>query len=214
MTSLRSTSLSGQSPVTLVLPVKELVLAKTRVGLPGPDRAELALHLFRHTLNQVYRSPLVGQIVLVTRDPRVIEIAGPFDVAVAPEPEASDLNLAAERGHDHAHSLLPEAGVAVMVSDLPYLITSDVTAYLDEFLAQGEPMYVADHLGTGTTTVVQPASRRLPYRFGPDSAERHRRAGYRPTRGNLLSLRTDLDTPEDLTFLQERDRAAERVTHF
>jgi 2-phospho-L-lactate guanylyltransferase len=188
----------SRQPVTLVLPVKELASAKTRLTLPQRERSAIALRLFDHTLSVAPECKLVGRVLVVTKDPQVVQIANSVGVSTIAEPQRSDLNIASELGRQHARQIAPQAGVAVMVSDLPGLTTGDLTGALQEFLAGGVPMFVADRAGTGTTLVVHPARVCPPYRFGPNSARCHLAAGYRPALDALRGLREDLDTVQDL----------------
>lgn len=61
--------------------------------------------------------------------------------------------------------------------------------------------FVADHAGDGTALLIRDSTIVEPTRFGPESAERHRRAGATeldPGRRRWVRLRTDVDTIADL----------------
>ena len=60
---------------------------------------------------------------------------------------------------------------------------------------------MADHAGDGTALLIRDSTIVEPTRFGPESAERHRRAGATeldPGRRRWVRLRTDVDTIADL----------------
>ncbi|MCA1825084.1 MAG: hypothetical protein LC640_12700, partial [Frankia sp.] len=57
----------------VVMPVKELAVAKTRLtGAPG-DRAELALAMAADVASAAVACPLVTAVVVVTNDPRAAD---------------------------------------------------------------------------------------------------------------------------------------------
>ncbi|MDR7254202.1 2-phospho-L-lactate guanylyltransferase (CobY/MobA/RfbA family) [Nocardioides sp. BE266] len=91
--------------------------------------------------------------------------------------------------------------MAILVADLPDLTLGDLDSVISEHADVGEPIFVADHLGSGTTCLVHGA-RRPGLAFGPDSARLHRRLGYVAALRPLRGLRLDLDTPDDLGALR------------
>lgn len=204
-------------PVDLVLPVKELHRAKSRLApstatLPGSadDRArahrDLAQALVRDTLAAVLEAR-VRQVVVVTGDPAALADVVPAGVIMITDP-GHGLNAAIRRAASHRRAE-PPGLVASLQADLPALRPDE----LDEALTQAgqrltgpdEPppaVFVADHLGTGTTLLVTGPGRRVDPRFGPASAAAHRAAGAQELDGAWPGLRTDVDTPDDLDAVQ------------
>lgn len=185
-------------PVALVIPVKRLELAKSRLGLRSPERAAVARWLVRHTLTVAADCTSVGLVTVVTEDPDVGRLARAAGAVVTAEPRPGGLVAAALEGRRTSRRLAPHHDLAVMVSDLPHLGTSDLDSAFAEFTGLGVPMFVPDHLGTGTTMLVHPHSAEPPILFGQDSARRHADAGYAASRSSLPGLREDLDTRTDL----------------
>lgn len=91
-----------------------------------------------------------------------------------------------------------------MVADLPHLRPEDLDSVVEEHLATGQSLYVADRLGAGTTFLIHAADRRPGIGFGWNSAAMHDRLGYRPALTATDGLRTDLDSREDLDRLADR----------
>jgi 2-phospho-L-lactate guanylyltransferase len=203
-------------PVDLVVPVKELRRAKSRLapavaGLPGSDadRAHahraLALALARDTLRAARAAVRTGRLVVVTGDPAVRlddGDGGGIDGGVETVPDTGDgLNAAVHRGAEHLRRTGGgRHGVAVLQADLPALSPDELDDALDRaaalFAAGAGAAFVADHAGTGTTLLV--AARVLRPRFGPGSAAAHADAGAAPLDGDWPGLRGDVDTVDDL----------------
>lgn len=193
--------------VSIVIPVKSLGSAKSRLALTVDARAELAEQLMRHSVSTALRVERVSQVVVVTSDVRVAAVAAELGAQFVSEPEGG-LNAAAACGVAWVRAVRPDDDAIVMVSDLPALTAADLDGAIDEFRALGRPMMVADHLGFGTTSLFQAPADNLSMLFGADSAARHQAAGYTAASGQLAGLRQDLDTLDDLTSLRRESGTA------
>lgn len=184
----------------LLVPVKTLREAKTRLDVPPVRREALMRAFARDALDAAARCAAVAQLYVVS-DEETWD-----DVARLPDHGDGDLNAAlrhAERGVRLRH---PGLGVAAMCGDLPALDPDDLAAALDLSLAGslGPRWYVADADTTGTTLLVATAGVDLDPHFGAGSAARHEASGARPLRAAVASLRRDVDTGaalEDATRL-------------
>lgn len=184
---------------TVVLPVKELLRAKTRLALPAEDRARLALAFAEDTLRAVLAAVGVEDVVLVTSD----EAAAPHLVALAPErvrvvaDGGSGLGGAVRRGVLSAHAHRPGASVCVVPGDLPCLRAADLDTVLVAAAAT-RGAFVPDRARTGTTVLVLPAEQAVVERYGADSAQRHADAGLVALPDVPHRARHDVDTLADL----------------
>jgi len=184
---------------SLVVPVKRLELAKTRLRatLPGADHESLVLAMALDTVSAALDCVLVEQVVVVTDDAR----AGPALAAIGavrvPDVPAAGLNPALRHGAAEATARRPGYGVAVLGSDLPALRPAELADALAAAAAVGVA-YVADAAGTGTTLLASPSGSPPRPAFGPASAAAHAAAGAVALTGDWPSLRRDVDTAEDL----------------
>lgn len=182
-------------PWTIVIPVKRLERAKTRLGLPPQQRAELALAMAYDTVNAAMSAGCVARVIVVTDDSRAADalLALGADV-VADEPD-SGLNSALSHGVAVARAAEPVA-VATMSSDLPALRPEELCRVLRAVQSVGA---VADRAGTGTTLLAAERGHGLQPLFGDGSFARHTSAGAVDLTGIAgPSLRTDVDTAADL----------------
>ena len=181
---------------TVVVPAKLLARAKTRLApltaAAGPAvHAELVLALLADTVAAAVASPAVTGVLVVTDEPRAVELVTALGARTAPDAPAAGLNPALVHGAG-----LACGAVAALSSDLPALRTAELTAALSA-AGQERRSFVADADGTGTTLLAVTAGPLDP-RFGPGSAAAHAGSGAVPLGGGWPGLRRDVDSPVDL----------------
>jgi len=188
----------AQESWAVVVPVKRLAGAKTRLGLPAAERARLALAMAEDTIRACAAADAVRRVVVVTDDPDGAAMAlGTGAVVVPDEPDAG-LNPALRHGAAHAVAALGEVGIVTVSSDLPALRAVDLEAVL-RAAAPYEQAIVADAAGTGT--VLYAATRAAGFRpaYGGQSRLAHVHAGAADlTERASAQLRHDVDTVTDL----------------
>ena len=189
-----------------VVPVKSLSRAKSRLrgALPGVSHERLVIGLLRDTITAVLDCPVVGELIVVTNEPRAAEAATGLGARV--EPDAPDAGLNAAFAHGAA--LAGGVPVAALTGDLPALRPAELAAALGAAspvvpaaagVAAGVGRgFVPDATGTGTTLLTAPSGTALRPLFGPGSAAAHAASGATPLIGPWPSLRRDVDTPDDL----------------
>jgi len=196
----------------VVVPVKRLELAKTRLSVDRELRRELALAMATDTVLACRGTTGVVEVVVVTDD----EIAGAamrsLGATVVPDEPDAGLNPALSHGVRLARSRHTEAAVVLLSSDLPAL-TPQALAPLLQRSGSVDAGCVADAAGTGTTALtLGPSSSLLPS-FGAGSWRRHVDAGAVDlTTYADPQLRRDVDTTADLTEAMALGCGAATVT--
>lgn len=204
---------------SVLVPVKRLAHAKTRLrGAVSADRhAGLVLAMALDTVAAAVGCPAVRQVVVVTDEAdarRALTAAGALCVADEPD---DGLNPALAHGARCAAAREPDAGIAVLGSDLPALRAEDLAAALAAATLAGAVLagatfigatfigatgsrrtFVADAEGTGTTLLTALPGVELAPAYGPGSAVAHAASGALPLTGDWPSLRRDVDTAADL----------------
>lgn len=179
------------APVTLVIPVKGGAAGKSRLGAGERLAAAIALD----TVEAARGATGVGELLVVGSLSETLP-----GVRVTADP-GYGLLAAIGAGLALADESRP---TAVLLGDLPALRPEDLDTAL---VAASEHhwAFVPDAVGSGTTLVVAAAGLPHSLRFGENSAEEHRAAGYVDlTAGDagpalrLDTLRRDVDTAEDL----------------
>jgi 2-phospho-L-lactate guanylyltransferase len=195
------------SPYTwsVVIPVKVLTQAKSRLGQLGAQRrAELALAMAADTVIAVRACEQVSHMIVVTDDQVAADVLVALGVTViADEPNdglAGDrLNGALLHGAAHARVVSPGAGIAALFADLPAVRPEEITRALSA-AAAWPTAFVADAAGDGTTLYTARPGGAFRPSFGPASRARHAAGGaVELDLPGIPGLRQDVDTPEDLT---------------
>lgn len=184
---------------TVIIPVKDLSRAKSRMADGRPAPSALAKAFLNDVLTAVRPCPLVDQIIVATGDLEAMVIAKAHGAAPIDDSDHPGINAGATWA---ARDAAPGNGIAVIVSDLPRLTATAVTRAL--MLAATHPVsFVTDLQGTGTTMWLAHTPEAMPPAFGPDSRKAHVAAGAvdlfeRYGDETLLPARADADTPEHL----------------
>lgn len=204
---------------TAVLPVKRFAAAKQRLapGMGGTHRAELAEAMLEDVLEAIGAARSIELTIVVSSEPRAIEIANTGAAEVIADPDEGGHSGAALAGIARAQQL--GAGTVVLLPiDCPLLAPREL-----ERLLTGIPEHyvaiVPDRHGTGTNALALSPPDAIEPSFGEDSCARHvaaaRAAGVPYNVEELPSLALDLDTPADivaLTMALERDRGRAKRT--
>jgi 2-phospho-L-lactate/phosphoenolpyruvate guanylyltransferase len=190
---------------TAVLPVKRFVAAKQRLapGIGATHRAELAAAMLEDVLEAIGAARSIERTVVVTSEPRAIELATESGAEVLPDPDEGGHSGAALAGIARAEELGARCAVLLPI-DCPLLATREL-----ERLLTGMPdRYVAivpDRHGTGTNALALAPPDAIEPSFGEGSCARHvaaaREAGVPFGVEELASLALDLDTPADVVAL-------------
>ena len=183
----------------VVIALKRLDQAKTRLQLDPGGRSELALAMALDTAVAVRQSPRVAAVFVVCPDPRVRDPFCREDVQVIGTEPGDGMNSALSHGGATAGKLFPGFGLAMMTGDVPALRPAEITVALTYISNSGAVSFVADAEGTGTVLLAASAGSTVRPRFGASSARAHTGAGaLEVSDPRLVGLRRDVDSVEDL----------------
>jgi 2-phospho-L-lactate/phosphoenolpyruvate guanylyltransferase len=184
-----------QQPWAVVVPVKRLAYAKTRLALPPVDRARLALATAEDTIRACVAADVVSRVVVVTDDEEgAARAVAAGALVVADEPDAG-LNPALRHG---AMQAAIDARIATVSSDLPSLRAADLDAALRAAVPYACAI-VADAAGTGTVLYAAASVADFQPAYGGRSRVAHISAGAVDiTDAAKPRLRRDVDTIADL----------------
>ncbi|GAB2984673.1 2-phospho-L-lactate guanylyltransferase [Saccharothrix stipae] len=180
-----------RADVDLVVPVKALERAKSRLVGTRLDRPALALAFALDTIAAAI--PAVRRVLAVTSDPAVVAELRALGVESLAGPEG--LNESLRFGFGVLRSRDAGSVVGALQADLPALRTLELAAALAA--ARGRA-FCADHQGTGTTLLLSSPGGPLTPSFGINSSTAHAASGAMALVGPWPSLRQDVDTAEDL----------------
>lgn len=197
---MSATRADGTGDVGLVIAVKRLAAAKTRLApvFSAQTRESVVLAMLVDTLTAATRVRALRSITVITPDEAAAAAATELGAEVLADPtpdgDPDPLNnaiAAAERVMVGSFS-----NIVVLQGDLPALQTQELAGAISA-ARHHQRSFVADRLGTGTAALCAFGTALDP-QFGPDSSARHRRSGAIELTGAWPGLRCDVDTPADL----------------
>lgn len=191
-----------------IVPAKDIKDAKQRLAgvLTAHERTALFRAMLHDVLSALSAATGLSGIMVVTRDPEVIEVAGRYGARVLVERANQGQTAAVSAG---ARTLAAEgaAGMMAVPADVPLISATDVEQLLR---AHGATPAVSiaparDRLGSNAVICSPPQLLRL--RFGDNSFYPHlasaRRRGIEPTVVDSPAFALDIDRPDDLQALIE-----------
>lgn len=213
-----------------LIPLKRFANAKQRLSsvLSDEERSGLFLAMINDVLTVLHVHPDIDNILLVSDDPDVEQLAASYGVDWLTEQQlgVSGLNDAISAGVDY----LCDKGVEevfVIHGDLPLLSAIEVshlisTHQYNGFIVSqtGQDANVSsvltlapDRHQQGTNGLICSTNSRLRFAYGENSFFKHRALAEQSNMGiqvvNLPGLAADIDKPEDLITLVQR--ASERI---
>ena len=189
--------------VHAVVPVKDLDGVKQRLAgvLDRTARTALFRAMLEDVLEALSGVVALAGIMLVTRDPEAIALAGRYGAECLIEPENRGHTVAVE----FAARALAGRGAGALLQvpgDIPRVTTAEIEAVIAAH-APAPAVTIApsrDHLGSNAVLCSPPDV--FPFRFGEDSFHPHlaaaRAIGIEPAVVERPGLGLDLDTPDDL----------------
>lgn len=178
----------------VVVPVKRLPLAKSRLASYGDERRQALALAF--AADVVIAAREVAQVLVVTDDQQARELLSSLGARVVPDDPDAGLNPALAHGAELLRKDRPDLGVATLSADLPALRAEDLAAVLAQIPRAGRA-FVSDIAGTGTTLLAAAPGALLVPAFGASSRAGHLASGAVELAA-AAGLRRDVDTPEDL----------------
>ncbi|MDN4172810.1 2-phospho-L-lactate guanylyltransferase [Nocardioides sp. SOB77] len=180
-----------------VLPVKPPAFGKSRLGDLGDDqRRRLAAAFALDTAAACLAARSVAEVLVATDDAVFSAQLTALGCAAVPDGDTNDLNSALRQAVSEARRRWPDLEPVALCADLPALRPDDLDTALAA-LVPGGPSFVADADGVGTTLYTAAYDEFDPH-FGGGSRQAHLFSGALELRGELATLRRDVDDLDDL----------------
>lgn len=190
---------SGPPPWTLIVPLKPLSLAKSRLSgdFPAPLRQRLALAFAQDTVLAALSCPEVRDVVVVTDDAEAGRALTRLGARAVPDSPGRGLNPALAHGARAARAR-GASPVAALNADLPALRPAELSRVL-RAASLFPRSFLTDAALIGTTFLAASPETDLRPLFGGLSRARHRASGARELAvEDVDSVRQDVDTADDL----------------
>ena len=224
--------------VWAIIPVKSLSESKGRLAhLLSPDsRARLVRNLLDHVLGTIQETSCITQVLVISSDPEVWQIAEGYGATVVHEMMPYGLNNAVSQ----AYALAADGGadaVLILPADLPFITASDINLMIDAGLGDGggngtgavtamefapslaptvdpaQPVMAicTDRRGDGTNALLLRPLLAFDFRYGLNSLQQHIQEAvkrdYLVRLVNAPGLQFDLDTEQDWQMFQGDNRS-------
>jgi 2-phospho-L-lactate guanylyltransferase len=208
--------------VAAIIPVGTLEGAKTRLGgsLDAEERQDLVADLLARTVETALAVDGLEDVLVVSPDREVLALAAGIGARTLRQ-RTRGLNHGLTEARADAVAGGAEA-ILVLPIDLPFVTAEAVTSVVERLTLDDDDSHhdrsgprvvlVTDRHGTGTNALGLRPPGVIDFTFGPGSRRRHRaateaaNATYIEVGGRLT---VDLDTPDDLVFLESNE--AERL---
>jgi 2-phospho-L-lactate guanylyltransferase len=216
MESVEHVALHPASSPWAIVPVKSLDRSKMRLSqvLTADRRAVLMRRMLQHTLSVLVRTSGLGQILVVSSDPAVWEVARQHGAIPLDEGGSHGLNSAASLA---VHNVTENGASAALVlpADLPFLQPRDVEWMIDSMRdtpGPGSPDRLAmvicsDRKEDGTNALLLQLPTRFAFHYGSCSFRKHlqeaKRQGISARIIRAPGLQLDLDTETDWNEYQQ-----------
>lgn len=192
----------------IAIPMKDPGAAKTRLApaLSAQERRELALGLFRRTLDVIGEADCGADVLVVTESEEIEALCAARGVLALKEGAPEGLNAACARAAGWAREReFPR--MAILPADLALLTGADI-ARLAALSLKRREIALCEASDGGTNCLLFRPEDEIEFLYGPGSFSAYRRAAMREgmvchvIRGS--DMRFDIDTSEDLAALGER----------
>lgn len=192
-----------------IVPVKPLRRGKSRLSaiLSEEERNQLNHHLFTHTIEVLKEVDEISDILVVSRDSRVLMHAREMGVRTVTENGTPELNNALLRASLFSMAFSTK-GVLIVPADLPKLTPEDVFNFLAERTKPPMIVITPDRRQQGTNMLLIDPPDLLTFSFGEDSYKQH--CNLAKSRGAQVNVHEnknialDLDIPEDYDLLRSK----------
>jgi 2-phospho-L-lactate/phosphoenolpyruvate guanylyltransferase len=195
--------------IAAIIPVGTLEGAKTRLAgtLDAEERHDLVEDLLTRTVTSALAVAGLDDVLVISPDRDVLTEAAEIGARTLRQ-RTRGLNAGLGEGRADVVAGGAEA-IVVLPIDLPFVTAEAVAGVIDPLLGAGATaarvILVTDRHGTGTNALALGPPGVIDFCFGPGSRRAHRAAAeaagaaYAEVGG---ALTVDLDTPEDLVFVE------------
>jgi 2-phospho-L-lactate guanylyltransferase len=151
-----------------IIPVKPFNRAKSRLApiLSPEQRAALAEHMFRHSLEILSSVKQIGGVLVVSRDTKALGIAHDYHVQTVHESGTPELNAALLRA-SQVIGLQGADGVLVLPADVPFVNAEDIEQLLHLGRYNTTVVLAPDRHEDGTNALVVNPPGFIPFAYGP-----------------------------------------------
>ena len=185
-------------------------MAKSRLDLPNQVKEDLCQIMFEEVLHTVSISHVIDSIVVVSKDPKVFDIAKKFNVIEIKDDDESGVNHAVSLADEYLHMKKFDASV-VFPQDIPFMKTQDIDFLLQFFSKPKCALIVPSRKFDGTNALLRMPINLMKTHYDEDSYKIHLTIGKENTENTSLvfvkRIMMDIDDMDDLKlYLNQNEK--------
>ena len=187
-------------------------MAKSRLDLPNQVKEDLCQMMFEEVLNTISVSHVIDSIVVVSKDPKVHDIAKKFNVIEINDDDESGVNHAVSLADEYLHARNFDASI-VFPQDIPFMKTQDIDFLLQFFSKPKCALIVPSRKFDGTNALLRMPTNLMRTHYDEDSYKIHMTVGRENTENTSLvfvkRMMMDIDDVDDLKlYLSQNEKPA------
>lgn len=193
-----------------IVPIKTLASSKKRLAsiLTERERVKLSEAMLQDVLSAVCNS-VVKNVIIVSKDQKVMKIAQEFDVVIVKEEEELGVNSAVALTND----ICKDCDASIVIPhDLPFVIPLDIDMICNSAMGKRCVVITPSHRYDGTNALLRKPSDAIETHYDEDSYEIHvNKARERNVPVKIFlnkGLMLDIDEPRDIAHVIASDHAS------
>jgi len=198
--------------IAAIIPVKTFLNAKTRLDLSQQQVEELCKIMLEEILHTLSISPQIEKTIMVTKEPKAIEIGKKFNTITIIDEKEESVNSAVALADKYLLENNFDVSI-VFPQDIPFIKTQDIDFMLNYKMHPNFAIIVPSRRFDGTNALARMPIDLMETHYDEDSYKIHMNTAKEHTLNVAMvfvkRIMWDVDNMEDLKFLLEQNEKPE-----
>ena len=198
--------------IAAIIPVKTFLNAKTRLDLSQQQVEELCKIMLEEILHTLSISPQIEKTIMVTKEPKAIEIGKKFNTVTIIDEKEESVNSAVALADKYLLENNFDVSI-VFPQDIPFIKTQDIDFMLNYKMHPNFAIIVPSRRFDGTNALARMPINLMETHYDEDSYKIHMNTAKEHTLNVAMvfvkRIMWDVDNMEDLKFLLEQNEKPE-----
>jgi len=198
--------------IAAIIPVKTFLNAKTRLDLSQQQVEELCKIMLEEILHTLSISPQIEKTIMVTKEPKAIEIGKKFNTVTIIDEKEESVNSAVALADKYLLENNFDVSI-VFPQDIPFIKTQDIDFMLNYKMHPNFAIIVPSRRFDGTNALARMPIDLMETHYDEDSYKIHMNTAKEHTLNVAMvfvkRIMWDVDNMEDLKFLLEQNEKPE-----
>ena len=198
--------------IAAIIPVKTFLNAKTRLDLSQQQVEELCKIMLEEILHTLSISPQIEKTIMVTKEPKAIEIGKKFNTVTIIDEKEESVNSAVALADKYLLENNFDVSI-VFPQDIPFIKTQDIDFMLNYKMHPNFAIIVPSRRFDGTNALARMPIDLMETHYDEDSYKIHMNTAKQHTLNVAMvfvkRIMWDVDNMEDLKFLLEQNEKPE-----